>query len=176
MARSDGGGDMTEFFRTFESLADATLTLLISTEDASPIVDDAYAGLWLQVKLIRNEDRVLRIVRSVAASRYVRCLRGYVRHFAQCGCLPYALMLAKNIRGRRNVVMADFARQIQDEIDSEDAIRLTISVSLKDSGSLLHALGADLLRLVVDAARQPGIVLWEDVLRGFVAHDIGAEV
>ena len=166
-----------EFFRTFEALADAVLTLLITTEEPpSSTLDDAYAGLWLQVKLIRNEDRVLRIVQSVASSRYVRCLRGYVKHFAQCGCLPYALALAKSLRGRRNVVMADFARQIQDEIDNENAVRLVLSVSIKDHGSLFHQLGADLLRLVIDAARQPEIVLWEDVLRAFVVHDVGTEI
>ena len=76
----------------------------------------------------------------------------------------------------KTVVMADFARQIQDEIDNENAVRLVLSVSIKDHGSLFHQLGADLLRLIIDAARQPEIVLWEDVLRGFVRHDLGAEV
>ena len=158
-----------EFFRTFEALADSILSILAK--------DDARdEGLWLQIKLIRNEDRVLRIVKCVAESKWVREWKGYVRHFSQCGSLKYALLLAKNIKSKRPCVMKAFVSQIEDEIDRENHLRLTVWTAVKDRNSSLHALGADVLRMILDQTRPPEIVLWEDVLGGFIQHDIRAAV
>jgi len=160
-----------EYFKTFEALAASILSIL-AKDDVSAYDE----GLWLQVKLIRNEDRVLRLVKCVAQSKWVREWKGYVRHLSECCCLQYALVLARQIKSKRPWVMKAFVSQLEDEIDRENHLRLTVWSAVKDQGSTLHALGADVLRIILDHARQPEIVLWEDVLRGHIQHDIRAAV
>jgi hypothetical protein len=156
-----------EFFKTFESLADSILSLLGK---------DRCDAARVQIKLIRNEDHGLRIVMCVAKSKWVREWKGYVRQFARCGCLNYALTLARHIKNKRPFVTKAFVTQIEDEIERENRLRLTVWSALKDKESSLHCLGADVLRMVLDRAREPEVILWEDVLRDFIEHDIGTAV
>jgi hypothetical protein len=57
---------------------------------------------------------------------------------------------------------------IQSEVDQQHAMRLVLATSLKDKGSSLHILGADMLRHVVQYLQQPEILRWEDVMLEFI--------
>jgi len=162
-----------EFFKIFESLA-ASILSLVSPD--SGFLHAKNCELYFQIKLIKNEDHVLRIVINVARSKWVRDWRSYVKYLARCGGLNYALALAKNIKNKRPFVTKAFVSQLEDEIAREDHLRLTAWSALKDKESSLHALGTDVLRMVLERAREPEVILWEDVLRDFIEHDIGAAV
>ena len=67
--------------------------------------------------------------------------------------------------------LGGFVDAIQTELDHQRTKRLVLAVSLKDKGSALHVLGADLLRYVVQNLWQPEILRWGDVMQEFLMAD-----
>jgi len=90
--------------------------------------------------------------------------KGFVQIISQCGSLEYAIELSKWIKGRRAFVMLDFTRQMEDQLNSENHARLTVWTAMRDKGSTLNQLGPDVLRMVLELARVPRPVLWEEIL------------
>ena len=65
--------------------------------------------------------------------------------------------------------LGGFVDVIETALDYQRTMLLVLAVSLKDKGSALHMLGADVLRCVVQYLRQPEILRWEDVMQEFIS-------
>ena len=127
--------------------------------------------VWLQLNLARNNDVILKAVTAISGSTRKRERPQTVSDIAECGALPYALMLAHNLRGRRRSVMQDFARQVEEAIERENHIRLLVVLAARGSEHTLSVLNADILRMIVGKTRAE-IVLMEEVLKDYVEHDL----
>jgi hypothetical protein len=53
---------------------------------------------------------------------------------------------------------------MEDQLNSENHARLTVWTAMRDKGSTLNQLGPDVLRMVLELARVPSPVLWEEIL------------
>ena len=178
-------------FHAFSALGDSIMSLImlqfkpeIEPEQgglslSSPLLDqDNAAGVWNQIKLIRNKDSMAQIVYHVAASS-TSCKRlnsqqwkEYIHTMSQCGALEYGLMLAENMNGKQKNGLKRLASLIRVEIDRQQHMRLILAASFMDKNSTLHILGPDMLRLVAIHLHVEEPVLWEDVLSPHIDHDI----
>jgi hypothetical protein len=107
--------------------------------------------------------------------------------FALYGALEYSLAMSKELLSLAHRVdhssrvkvhyiksLRGYIDTIQSEVDQQHAMRLVLATSLKDKGSSLHILGADMLRYVVQYLQQPEILRWEDVMLEFIIAESSA--
>ena len=160
-------------FDTFFSVADSIMTLVVKIEDSCTA---ASAGLWTQISLVANVDPVLQTVSNVANSSKVRDRTAVVDRLEECGALEYALMLAEHMTGKRQHVVDAFVRQLECALERQAAMRTVLAAAMTDTKSTLYPLGSDLLQIVVAHTHEPRLILWEDILRDRIEHDISVNV
>jgi hypothetical protein len=107
--------------------------------------------------------------------------------FALYGALEYSLAISRELLSLAHRVdhssrvkahyirtLGGYVGTIEPEVDRQRAMRLVLATSLKDKGSSLHILGADMLRHVAQYLQQPEILRWEDVMLEFITAESSA--
>lgn len=169
-------GTEDPFFIAFSNICENIMRMIFKFEKKRIITDEIHQ-LWSQIRLLRNHDDSMEIVQKVSYSRHENLaenptLLHFVDNLTRIGTLDYALVLAENTTGIHAPTMSRFEEMITERIEIEKEKRLILAVSLNDKNSSLFHLGPDLLRIIMTPP--PEMVMWEEVLSGYIEHDIMA--